>query len=355
MNREIALAGLYLAMRLSDRLGRRLKALHRLPPHRPFQPGLSVLIPERSQPDLLGECLASVDAACAEVSEPCEVIVVVNGSPRLHYDDLVRRYQRVRWIFSESPLWFNGAIQRGLRATGHDWVYLLNNDMIVDPQAFSSLLSWRAPHVFGIASQIYFHDPKLRREETGWTICRRASEGMIEILDEIANDDATIRSTFYPGGGASLFRRSLLAQLAGHTSVYAPFYWEDVEWGACAWRLGYESLYCPLSKVWHRHRQTNLKFFSEWEIDRILERNRYIFHLRNGPCPESFTRLVELLAMLDPNSLEEIVTGRRLFEIVSGRLRNRSRCFRDVPLETTWQCTYKDVPCAPTLLLPLKR
>jgi GT2 family glycosyltransferase len=337
MRREIALACLYLAMRMSDRVGRRLKMLRRPPVPRPFQPGLSVLIPERGRPDLLSECLASVDAARDQVAEPCEVIVVVNGSPRLQYDDLVYRYPRVRWIFSEAPLWFNGAVRRGLRAARYDWVYLLNNDIIVDPQAFSSLLPLRAPHVFGIASQIYFQDPGLPREETGWTACHMASDGMIEILDEVASDDATVRSAFYPGGGASLFRRKLLAQLAGRTSAYAPFYWEDVEWGTCAWRLGYESLYCPSSKVWHRHRQTNLKFFSELEIDRILERNRFIFHFRNGRCPDSFTRLVEMLARLDQDSLDEIVTKWRLFAIALGRLRNRSRYFRDVPLESTWQ------------------
>jgi hypothetical protein len=343
LNQELSLACVYLAMRLSDRLGRRLQTLRSPPASKAFHPGLSVLIPERGQSELLSECLASVAAACDQVAEPCEVIVVVNGSPRQLYQDLIGHYPQIRWIFSGAPLWFSGAVERGLRAARHDWVYLLNNDMIADPQVFSSLLPWRAPHVFGIASQIFFRDPKIPREETGWTACRVANDGMLEILDEIANDDAAVRTVFYPGGGASLFRRQYLAQLAGRTAVYAPFYWEDVEWGSCAWRLGYESLYCPSSKVWHWHRQTNLKFFSELEIDRILERNRFIFHLRNGPCPESFTRLVELLARLDQDSLAEILSRWRILRIVLGRLRNRSRCFHDPPLESTWQGLYESI------------
>jgi GT2 family glycosyltransferase len=304
---------------------------------------LSVLIPERAHPDLLRECLANVETACGEVAEPCEVIVVVNGSPRSMYEDLVHRYKQVRWIFSDAPLWFCGAIERGLRTARHDWVYLLNNDMTVDAHAFRALLPLRAPQVFGIASQVYFRDPKLPREETGWTTCRVAANGMIEILDELAADDAVIRGTFYPGGGASLFQRGLLAKLARHSGVYAPFYWEDVEWGTCAWRLGYESLYCPSSKVWHRHRQTNLTLFSDLEIDRIFERNRFIFHLRNGEPPESFRRFVKLFDSLDEVSLEEIVSGRRMFAIVSGRLRNGCRRWHDVSLESTWRSVHHSV------------
>lgn len=339
IHREIAVRGLYHMLQLSDWAGRHSRNLRRRPLAGSFRPGLSILIPERASPELLGQCLASVDAACGMIAEPCEVIVVVNGSPQSLYRELIDRHKRVRWIFSDAPLWFGGAVQRGLAAARYDWVYLLNNDMVLDALAFSALLPWRAPQVFGIASQIYFQDPAKRREETGWTVCR-LMDGMIEILDDVANDDSTVRGTFYPGGGASLFRRDLLAPLAQQTSIYAPFYWEDVEWGTCAWRLGYESLYCPASRAWHGHRKTNRKFFSEPEIDRILDRNRLIFHLRNGPCPPSFEQFRRLLTRPDEDSLAEILTGKRIFEIVSGRLRNCSSRFRDLPLESTSQRLY---------------
>lgn len=339
---QTSLLWLYRALKLSDWLGRRLQFLRKPPEPRPFQPGLSVLIPERANPLLLRECLASVDAACRQVAEPCQVIVVVNGSARSLYEQLLREHPQVRWIFSPEPLWYGGAVRRGLRAAHYDWVYLLNNDMVLDPSAFSSLLPWRSPRVFGIASQIYFRDPQRRREETGWTVCHQR-DGMIEIRDDVAGDDCTVRGTFYPGGGASLFRRDLLAHMAKHTSVYAPFYWEDVEWGTCAWRLGYESLYCPFSKAWHWHRQTNLKFFSGSEIDRILNRNRFIYHLRNGPPAASLEEFQALLAKPDEASLAEILTHRRILEIVTGRLRNCSCWFSDPPLENTWQRLYTSI------------
>jgi GT2 family glycosyltransferase len=335
---------LYEALRFADWLGAQWR---RISPHsetagpglEPAKPGISVIIPERANPVLLQECLRSLGVACAQLPEPFEVIVVVNGSPESLYRDLVRSEDSVRWMFFRRPLWFSGAIRRGLKAARYDWVYLLNNDMVLDSGALRSLLKWRSSNVFAIASQIYLKDPQRRREETGWTVYREA-DGPIEILDEVPDDDVTVRGTFYAGGGASLFRRRLLAEFIPDSSAYHPFYWEDVEWGTRAWRCGYEVLYCPASKAWHGHRQTNRKFFSEPEIDRILARNRFVFHFRNGPCPESFRAFEDTLGRLDEKSLREILTPRRMSQIASGRFRNSFLPLRHASLEYTWQKRY---------------
>jgi hypothetical protein len=48
----------------------------------PLEPGISIVIPKRANPTLLGDCLRSAVAACRFVSEPTEIIMVVDGSPR---------------------------------------------------------------------------------------------------------------------------------------------------------------------------------------------------------------------------------------------------------------------------------
>jgi GT2 family glycosyltransferase len=218
-------------------------------------------------------------------------------------------------------------------------VYLLNSDMLLDALALESILQWRSPQVFAVASQVFFSDPAKRREETGWTMFR-ATGGPIEILDEAPDDDTSVRGTFYAGGGASLFRRYVLEDLARASSVYAPFYWEDVEWGVRAWRLGYESLYCPASKAWHLHRATNRLFFPETEIDRILARNRFVFHLRNGPPLPGFSQFLRTLDELDQNSLEEIFTLRRMAQIAFGRFQSCRLPDDHIALDRTWQLRY---------------
>ncbi len=299
-----------------------------------------MVIPARGAPDLLGETLEHALLACSELDEPWEVIVIVNGSPASLYAAVAGHHKHVVWLYSEKPLWYCGAVRRGIQAARYDWVYLLNSDMFLDRLALKTLMPWRSPNVFAIASQVFFRDPERRREETGWTMFR-STGGPIEILDAAPEDDCAVRGTYYAGGGASLFRRDLLQDLIRGSSVYLPFYWEDVEWGTRAWRRGYESLFCPASKAWHLHRFTNRLFFHEAEIERILRRNRFVFHLRNGAPVGAFPQFLRELQGLDAQSLNEILQWRRLARIATGRFQTCRLPADHLPLDRTWHVRYE--------------
>lgn len=261
----------------------------------PGNSGVSILIPEFRTPQLLAECLASVQVACRKLRDPCEIIVVVNGAPERDYVALRDRFHRVRWYFYQEALGFHGAVRAGLAVTTHGWVYLLNSDMVLDARALEELLPWRSPSVFAIASQIFFHDAQKRREETGWTQMV-ARGGMVEFWDVPPECPDSVRGTAYAGGGASLFQKHLLLELSGRRTAYPPAYWEDIEWGAVAWQKGYASLFCPRSKVTHRHRASYSQLYSEEQIAGILHVNQCRFHLRNplpGRADWDFLRAVD--------------------------------------------------------------
>src|SRR5579871_1289801 len=337
---------LYSALHLAERLGRtRTQTSAAIPERRPFGPGISVIIPERANPAILSECLDRARVACRALSEPSEVIVVVNGTPPSQYRRHGQNHTDVRWVYSKKPLWYSGAIRRGLASARYDWVYLLSSDTLLEAQALESLLSWRGPRVFSIASQVFFRDPAQRREETGWTQYRN-SNGPIEILDAVPDDDTTVRGTFYAGGGAGLFRRYLLQKLARAATGYDPFYWEDVEWGVRAWRMGYHNLYCPASRACHLHRSTNRLFFSDREIDRILARNRFVFHFRNGPPAASFQALLQTLTPLDDTSVREIFTLRRIAQMARGHFQSCRLPSDHIALAQTWRLRVAQaLPC----------
>ena len=332
---------LYGALTLADAAGRRLRTRgnRSRPQLGAYGPGVTVIIPERANSEILTECLDRAAAACVRVSEPSEIIVVASGSPASAYCALMQRHQQVRWIFSERPLWYSRAIRTGLRAARFDWVYLLNNDMMLDPLALQASMQWRSPEVFAVASQVFFRDERRRREETGWTLFR-GDGGPIQIMDEVPGDEVTVRGTFYAGGGASLFRRDLLRVLSVGSNVYEPFYWEDVEWGERAWRFGYPSLYCPASKAWHLHRMTNRIFFREAEIDRILARNRVVYHLRNGPPLPAFREFARMLSSLDDQSRREALTFGRMARIACGRLASARQATDMARLGDVWEIRY---------------
>jgi len=327
--RKLLLLPFYLLIVAIDTAGiviRRLLHPRRSPkPKFAFRPGISIVIPERANKAMLRRCLQSVQTACAFLAEPAQVIVVVSEARRDMYDDLTREFQ-AHWIFQSKALWFIEAVALGVRAAKHDWVYLLNTDMIVNPDALREVAKWRSPSVFAIASQIYFQDSTRRREETGLTEIRDAG-GLLEISDVLAEDDYRIRAHAYAGGGSSLFRRDLLAGFIDRTKAYAPFYWEDVEWSVLARRKGYGVLFCPQSKVWHAHRSTNLKFFSGEDIERIFRRNRLRFQLRMALPPHATRTVFGTIARLDATSFREMLNA----ACVVDTLRSRYRCYFDPP------------------------
>lgn len=243
--------------------------------------GISVLIPERGRPDLLGDTLAAATAALAQVSVPHELRVLVNGAPAADYVALQSRFPAVRWAFVGHALGYHGAVQLLAHGAEYAHVYLLNSDMRLHPDALAELLPLCAPEVFAIASQIHFADRSRRREETGYTVPVLNADGQLELHDLLPPDDAP-RSHVYAGGGASLFQRDLLRRYLRLSQAYAPFYFEDADWGMQAWAEGYQVLYCPRSQAVHEHRATIARYYSEAEIDAVVARNLAHFRWRYG-------------------------------------------------------------------------
>jgi len=245
------------------------------------KPGASVLIPERGTPELLAGTLAAARDALARIDEPGEIVVVVNGAPRADYDALRAVHPDVQWLHFDPPLGFNGAISAGLEHVRHEWTYLLNSDMRLDPDALRALLPWRQPHVFAIASQIFFTDATRRREETGWSDYEWHDKRAV-VYEREPEPGGMVRGSLYPGGGSSLCRTQVLRGYVRGTRDYSPFYWEDAEWGVRAWRDGWEVLFCPGSQAWHQHRGTIAKLYEPGEVERIVRRNALLFDIRNG-------------------------------------------------------------------------
>jgi len=322
--REIALRPLLWWIQSTDAIGSligRLYQRRRLASKSRLTPGLSILIPERDNLAELSECLASVRRAAARWTEPLEVIVVVNGSPAAAYRELQEYYPGTRWDFHKSALEFSKAIAIGLRMARFNWVYLLNNDVALDPGALEALAPCRDGSVFAIASQVMLKDETRFREETNWTALF-LENGLATIHDLIPESEDTVEG-LYAGGGASLFQKNLLRSLLDRTA-YEPFYWEDVEWGWRARKLGYRVAFCANSIARHRQRSTIARHYSEEEVEAMIARNRLLFQLRNFTTAGSVTRVIEEICKSPSAVAETFLDWRVAARIAKGRLWNRT-------------------------------
>ena len=298
-----------------------------------WKPGLSILIPEWDNAEELTACLASVREVARQWSEPLEVVVVVNGSPESGYQALRKAHPGVRWHFYDRPLGFGGAVRAGLQSVHYDWVYLLNSDVVLDPSALLLLSPLRACGTFSVSSQIVLKDSTRFRDETNWSTLLVES-GLATIHDWIPKSDAPVPN-FYGGGGASLFRTRLLRKLLD-ASAYDPFYWEDVEWGWRARKLGYDCSYCPGSIAYHTQRSTIGRHYSAETVERIIRRNGLLFQLRNFTMVGSIERVMEEIARAPEKLGAHFLSPATRWKIGRGRLWNHLAPLTDEEVFALW-------------------
>jgi GT2 family glycosyltransferase len=245
--------------------------------------------------------------------------VVVNGAEPSLYQHLQDLHAGIEWQFHPEPLGFTTAVREGLRDARCDWVYLLNSDVAPGPDALVEVGQLRQPLTFSIASQIFLKDTTRFREETNLTRLF-VEDGLATTHDLVPASGAPVEH-FYAGGGASLFQGPLLRRML-RSRIYDPFYWEDVEWGWRARKLGYRSMFCAASMVWHRQRATISRCYPAAEIDAVLRRNRLLFQLRNFTTAGSLEAAVMAIASAPCEVSEFFVAPRTVAAVVRGRLWN---------------------------------
>ena len=240
----------------------------------------AIVIPNWNGRDLLEKYLPSVLTAAARVSGS-EVIVVDNGSTDGSADYVRAMFPQVRLLALEENLGFGGGSNAGFRAATHDIVVLLNSDMRVEADFLQPLLTgFNDPQVFSVSCQIFFSDPGKLRQETGLTETWW-KRGAIRVRH---HDDAGVTGLYpcsYGGGGSSAYDRRKFLELGGFDELLAPFYLEDTDLGYLAWKRGWKNFYQPASVVYHEHRGTIGRKFSEAYIQGVLKKNFLLFTWKN--------------------------------------------------------------------------
>jgi O-antigen biosynthesis protein len=247
---------------------------------RPNAASAAIVIPNWNGRDLLEKYLPSVVAAAGRVPQS-EVIVVDNGSTDGSAAFLREYFPQVHVVALEENLGFAGGSNAGFRAARHDVVVLLNSDMRVEPDFLQPLLDgFTDAQVFSVACQIFFSDPSKVREETGLTEFWW-ERGNLRVRHRTEPSIRELYPCGYGGGGSCAFDRRKFLELGGFDELLAPFYLEDTDLGYLAWKRGWKNLYQPASVVYHEHRGTIGRRFSEAYIQGVLKKNFLLFTWKN--------------------------------------------------------------------------
>jgi GT2 family glycosyltransferase len=218
---------------------------------------VSAIVVNHERRDLLELCVESLGAALDRVSGRTELIVVDNcstdGSAEL-----------VRAMCSEATVvelgenrGFSGGLAEGLLAASGEWVFTLNNDATVEPDAVRELLraAEEEGDVFAVAAQLRFAgaEPVINSAGIGIDRLGVAYDRLLG-EDPSAGEESAVE-VFGASAGAALYNRAKLAALGGPDESFFAFL-EDAD---LAWRArmrGWSSLYAPGAVAFHWHSAT---------------------------------------------------------------------------------------------------
>jgi GT2 family glycosyltransferase/glycosyltransferase involved in cell wall biosynthesis len=249
-------------------------------PHKSACAAASAVIPNWNGKELLEKYLPSVVEAFAG-NAANEIIVVDNGSTDGSAEFVRTAFPQVKLVALEANLGFGEGSNAGFRAAVNHIVVLLNSDMRVAPDFLAPLLDgFREPGVFAVSCQIFFSDASKPREETGLTQ-GWWEDGGLRVRHRIDPAVTDLFPCFYGGGGSCAFDREKFLELGGFDPLLAPFYLEDGDLGYMAWKRGWKVLYQPRSVVYHEHRGTIGKRFTEEYIQEVLKKNFLLFCWKN--------------------------------------------------------------------------
>lgn len=201
------------------------------------------------------ECIES----CLKLSHlNFRILLVDNGSTDGSEEILRKRFPELVIFQTGSNLGFAEGNNVGIRHAveqGADYVWLLNNDTIVDSGALSALVqAAEADKGIGmVGSKILYHDKPDRIWYAGALLDPRmphrpSHRGLNE--EDRGQYDAPCQ-TGYVTGCSLLAKKEMMAEV-GLLDADLFLYFEDADWSARAKAAGWKLQYCPSSLVYHK-------------------------------------------------------------------------------------------------------
>lgn len=185
------------------------------------------------------------------------ILVVDNGSTDGSEAFLRGEFPDVEFLQTGENLGFAGGNNRGIDyalARGAKYVWLLNNDTIIAPEALTELVEvFEARKGAGIVgSKIYYYDdPRRVWFAGGWIKYARGSTGHTGegVTDEGQFDE--VREVDYITGCSLMVSRDAIEAVGLMDERYFLLF-EETDLNERVRRAGYKVLFVPSSHVWHK-------------------------------------------------------------------------------------------------------
>lgn len=211
-------------------------------------PSVELIVPHLSRWELLARLLDSVDRQTRVPS----VCVVDNGSTD---ESLARLAERndVRVESLASNVGFGRAVNVGVRSSNAEFVIVLNNDMVLEPDFVEQVCAALENENCAVAALQLGEDGMIDTIGVG---CDQSLDAYDVGLGEHASEAQGLSGLILgPSGGAAGFRRATLIELGGYDeAIFA--YLEDLDLSIRLREAGVPTRFVPGAIAHHRHSAT---------------------------------------------------------------------------------------------------
>jgi GT2 family glycosyltransferase len=204
------------------------------------------------------ECLGSL----AQSTYPNHKIIVLdNASTDGSVEAIRAQFPAVEIMRLTSNKGYAGNNNVGIQAAlgqQADWVLVLNEDTILDPECLTRLVEAgeRDPNVGIVGPLVYHHDEPTVVQSAGGALGPNWEARHIGQNEDDRGQYSAIRPVDWISGCAIMVRRQAIEQLGPLDELFF-YYWEEVEWCIRIKHAGWGILHVPAAKLWHKGVQRN--------------------------------------------------------------------------------------------------
>ena len=248
------------------------------------------------------DTLACLETLLRSSYPALRVLVVDNGSKLSCRGEVITKYPTVEVLESDRNLGYSGGNNLGMRHAlerGADYVWVLNNDTLIDREALAALVDCaeRHPRAAAVGGRVFRTD----RPGVLWMTWGRVTwlQSLIALEGQDEKDsprfDGEHRVKWIPGCSI-LFRAGALQQVGFFDEDFFAYH-EDVDWAARAEKLGWELWYTGASRIDHSiHASSGGEAASYMGFRSYLSaRNSVLYALRHGNRAEQALMAMAIL------------------------------------------------------------
>lgn len=202
-------------------------------------------------------------------------IIIVNDDPEESLKKDLVAYPDIILLENEKNLGFGQSINKGIKRSSQQYLFLLNSDVVLENKDYQSVLSHYKNN-----SQL-FAVSLGQKEKDGSIVGKNEIYWKNGLFLHKKARNITSGNNAWAEGGSCIIDKQKLIQLDYFDPLYSPFYWEDLDLSYRAWKYGFTILFDSSIIVTHHHESTIRKYFTDSQIKTIAFRNQLIFIWKN--------------------------------------------------------------------------